>query len=111
MPQGATIGSVQLDRAFENSARERLEAANRTIPTGFQPKELDNIAWEMAKSKEYQNAKCEYGSSEDDTEFFTITIPKFHRGYVNNNAGISYGEMRFRRSVCLVRSNLHYRNI
>jgi hypothetical protein len=53
----------------------------------------------MAKSKEYQNAKCEYGSSEDDTEFFTVTIPKFHRGYVNNHAGINNGEMQFRRSV------------
>jgi hypothetical protein len=85
--------------------------ANRTIPTGFQPKELDDIAWEMAKSKEYQNAKCEYGSSDDDTEFFTVTIPKLHRGYVNNHASISYGEMRFRRSVYSLRCNFHYRTI
>jgi hypothetical protein len=96
--QGATIGSVQLDTAFENSARSRLETANRTVPTGFQPKELDDIAWEMAKSKEYQNAKCEYGSSDDDTEFFTVTISRFHRSYTNNHAGISYGEMTFRRN-------------
>lgn len=107
LPQGATIGSVQLDTAFESSARERLEMANRTIPTGFHAKELDDIAWEMAKSKEYQNAKCEYGSSDDDTEFFTVTIPKLHRGYVNSDAGISHGEMRFRRLVCLLRSNFH----
>jgi hypothetical protein len=85
--------------------------ANRTFPTGFQPKELDDIAWEMAKSKEYQNAKCEYGSSDDDTEFYTVVIPKLHRDYVNNHAGISYGEMRFRRSVCSLRCNLHYRTI
>jgi len=95
--QGATIGSVQLDTAFETSARQRLEMANRTIPTGFQSKELDDIAWEMAKSKEYQNAKCEYGSPDDDTEYFTVAIPRLHRGYLNENAGISYGEMRFRR--------------
>jgi len=85
--------------------------ANRIIPTGFQPKELDNIAWEMAKSKEYQNAKCEYGSSDDDTEFFTVAIPKLRRDYVNNHAGISYGEMQFRRLVCSLRSNLHHRTI
>jgi hypothetical protein len=96
---GATIGSVQLDTAFESSVRQRLELANRIIPTGLQSKELDDIAWEMAKSKEYQNAKCEYGSSDDDTEYFTVAIPRLHRGYVNENAGISYGEMRFRRSV------------
>jgi len=96
-PTGATIGSVQLDTAFETSARQRLEMANRTVPIGFQPKELDDIAWEMAKSKEYQNAKCEYGSSDDDTEYFTVAIPRLHREYVNENVGIKNGEMLFRR--------------
>lgn len=113
-PLGATIGSVQLDNAFENAVQARLEMANRTINLGLQEKELDGIAWEMAKSKEYQNAKCEYGSSDDDTEFFTVAVPKIHRGYSNGNAGISNGEMRFRRSVsslsitCITdRSNLN----
>lgn len=82
--------------------------ANRTMLTGFQPKELYDIAWEMAKSKEYQNAKCEYGSSDDDTEFFTVAVPKLNRSYVNNQAGISYGEMRFERSVCLLMYSLDY---
>ncbi|CAG8958336.1 hypothetical protein HYFRA_00000693 [Hymenoscyphus fraxineus] len=95
--QGATIGSVQLDTAFENSVRERFDMANQTIPLPFEPKELDDIAWEMGKSKEYQNAKCEHGSSDDDTEYFTVAIPKLDRGYVNENAGIAYGEMKFRR--------------
>lgn len=102
--QGGTIGSVQLDTAFEEAALSRLEIANRTIPTGLQQKELEEIAWEMAKSKEYQNAKCEYGSSDADTEFFTVAVPKLDRRYVNENAGISYGEMRFRRSVDSCRS-------
>lgn len=94
---GATIGSVQLDTAFENAVRERFDMADRAIPLGFGPKEMDDIAWEMAKSKEYQNAKCEYGSSEDDTECFTVAIPKLDRAYTNENAGISCGEMKFRR--------------
>lgn len=51
----------------------------------------------MAKSKEYQNAKCEYGSSDDDTEYFTVAIPRLHREYVNENVGIKNGEMLFRR--------------
>ncbi|KAF4629765.1 hypothetical protein G7Y89_g8382 [Cudoniella acicularis] len=95
--QGATIGSVQLDTAFEMSARERLEIADRTIPLRFQAKELDDLAWEMAKSKEWQNAKCEYGSWDDETPFFTVAIPKFDRTYVNDIAGINHGEMKFRR--------------
>ncbi|CAG8976953.1 hypothetical protein HYALB_00008864 [Hymenoscyphus albidus] len=95
--QGATIGSVQLDTAFETTARSRLIKANQILPMGIEDKELDDMAWEMAKSKEYQNAKCEYGSSDDDTEFFTVAIPRLPRGYVNESEGINFGEMRFRR--------------
>lgn len=107
--EGATIGSVQLDTAFETSVRERFDMADRTIPLGFGPKELDGIAWEMAKSKEYQNAKCEYGSSDDDTEYFTVAIPKLNRAYVNESAGISYGEMKFRRWAFPICGKLHIR--
>jgi hypothetical protein len=73
--------------------------ANRVMPTGLHENELREVAWAMAKSKEYQNAKCEYGSSDDDTEFFTVAIPKLYRHYENKGAGISCGEMKFRRSV------------
>jgi hypothetical protein len=71
--------------------------ANQSLSTGLRPDEIDTIAWEMAKSKEYQNAKCEYGSSDAETEFFTVAVPKLHRGYVNESVGIRYGEMRFYR--------------
>lgn len=73
--------------------------ANRHLPTGLHQKELEEVAWAMAKSKEYQNAKCEYGSSDDDTEFFTVAVPKLNRHYENQSAGISSGEMKFRRPV------------
>jgi hypothetical protein len=85
--------------SFEDTARKRLEKANETIPLDLDAKDLDGIAWEMAKSREYQNAKCEYGSIDDDTEFFTVAIPKLRRDYVNEDAGINYGEMVFKRSV------------
>ena len=97
---GATIGSVQLDTAFETCVRQRLDLANQIIPIGFQPEELDDIAWEMAKGREYQNAKCEYGSSDDDTEYFTVAVPRLRElrpDYVNMNVGIRNGEMMFRR--------------
>jgi hypothetical protein len=95
---GATIGSVQLDTAFENSVRNRLEIANRSVPMGLSEKELDDIAWEMAKSKEYQNAKCEYGS-DHDTEYYTVAVPKLARSYINEPEGVRLGEMKFRRYV------------
>lgn len=82
--------------------------ANRTISLGFPEAELDSIAWEMAKSKEYQNAKCEYGSADDDTPFFTVAIPKIHRGYFNEHAGISNGEMRFKRLVTSLKVHLRW---
>lgn len=94
---GATIGSVQLDTAFDTCVRQRLELANQITPTGLQTHEIEDIAWKMAKGREYQNAKCEYGSSDDDTEYFTVAIPGLRPDYVNMNAGISNGEMMFRR--------------
>ena len=69
------------------------------MPIGFQPQELDDIAWKMARGKEYQNAKCEYGSSEDETEYFYVAVPGLGPNYVNVNAGIRNGEMMFRRFV------------
>ncbi|KAE9379840.1 hypothetical protein N431DRAFT_552160 [Stipitochalara longipes BDJ] len=95
--QGATIGSVQLDEAFENSVKQRLYLANQLIPMGLQPQEFDQISWKMAKEREYQNAKCEYGAWDDETEFFTVAIPGLRRDYTNENAWISNGEMSFRR--------------
>jgi hypothetical protein len=94
---GATIGSVQLDTAFENTVRQRLLLANQIMPTGFHPQEMDDIAWKMAKGREYQNAKCEYGSVDDETEYFTVAIPGLRPDYMNMNAGVSNGEMMFRR--------------
>jgi hypothetical protein len=97
--KGATIGSVQLDRGFEESAYQRLILADRHIPTGLSADEIEEVAWQMVKSKEYQNAKCDYGSSSDDTEFFTVAVPKLDRRYTNEVANIAHGEMRIRRCV------------
>lgn len=49
---GATIGSTQLDNLFEKAVLDRLEMANRSLPMGVDG--LDQIAWEMRISKEYQ---------------------------------------------------------
>ena len=90
---GANLGSAQIDHAFELSVLERLETANRMIPLGI---EIEDAAWEMMKSKEYQNAKCDYGSP-DDTDFFSVAIPKLSKSYRLESSGILDGELRIRR--------------
>ncbi|EPE28769.1 Actin-like ATPase [Glarea lozoyensis ATCC 20868] len=94
--QGATIGSVQLDTAFEKLARNRLRLAQLSGKMGLFPGQLDDVAGEMAESQEYQNAKCEYGS-DHQTEYFTVAVPRLARAYINDLEGIRHGEMKFRR--------------
>ncbi|KAJ4365462.1 hypothetical protein N0V95_000397 [Ascochyta clinopodiicola] len=94
---GATIGAAQLDTLFENAVLERLQDADQAIPTGLP--DLDAAAWEMRISKEYQNAKCDYGSEESmaDTDTFAVRVPKLDPGYTNEEYGISGGDMHFQR--------------
>ncbi|KAF9691908.1 hypothetical protein EKO04_010128 [Ascochyta lentis] len=94
---GATIGAAQLDTLFEHAALERLRRADETISTGLP--DLNAAAWEMRISKEYQNAKCDYGSEESmaDTETFAVRVPKLDPRYVNQKCGISGGDMYFER--------------
>lgn len=94
---GANIGAAQLDSIFEKAVLERLEYADRTIPTGLP--DLNTAAWEMRISKEYQNAKCDYGSEESlaDTETFAVRVPKLDPTYTNEQFEINRGEMYFQR--------------
>ncbi|KAB2099495.1 hypothetical protein AG0111_0g12408 [Alternaria gaisen] len=94
---GATIGAAQLDSLFEKEVLQRLQHADRLQPMGLN--DINQAAWEMRISKEYQNAKCDYGSEESlmDTETFAVRIPKLERGYMNREYAISDGDMYFRR--------------
>lgn len=49
----------------------------------------------------FPSAKCDYGSEESmaDTETFAVNVPKLDRGYVNQQYGVSGGDMYFRRLV------------
>jgi hypothetical protein len=80
---------------FEELVTARLQQAEASMPMGI---DIGGAAWEMMKGREYQNAKCEYGSS-DDTESFSVTVPKLHKAYRNDAVGILNGDMMFRRSV------------
>ncbi|KAF2267229.1 hypothetical protein CC78DRAFT_541886 [Lojkania enalia] len=103
---GSTIGAARLDSLFEKFILDRLEAANRMAPLGLL--NLNQTAWEMRVGKEYQNAKCDYGSEESfsDTETFSIRVPKLDRSYVNAEHGISGGDMHFRRYLARHRRHM-----
>lgn len=92
---GANLGSAQIDLAFQTSIEDRLEQASMTQPLGI---DIHDAAWEMMKGKEYQNAKCEYGEP-DETDFFSIAIPKLSKQYSHEQFGIVEGELRIRRQV------------
>ncbi|KAI4122382.1 MAG: hypothetical protein LQ338_005855, partial [Usnochroma carphineum] len=90
---GATIGSAAIDYDFENFARSRLELAHLSSPLPMSP---EQIAWEMMKSRDFQNTKCEHGGP-DDAPMFSVPIPKLDLAYANHTVGIKDGEMRFMR--------------
>lgn len=94
---GATVGAARLDSIFESAVLERLQLADRSIPTGLH--DLPTAAWEMRISKEYQNAKCDYGSEESyaDTDTFSVRVPRLDPSYTNLQYEISRGEMTFQR--------------
>ena len=92
--QGRTVGSVKIDEAFEKLALEKLERANAVAPLGV---ELEDAAWHMMKSREFQNAKCIHGSH-DDTIVFPVPIVGLNTDYVNEAHGISNGGMQFTQS-------------
>lgn len=56
----------------------------------------EEIAWQMMKSRDFQNTKCEHGSP-DDAPAFSVPIPRLDSSYVNMSVGIEYGEMSFTR--------------
>ncbi|KAF4544176.1 HSP70 family protein [Lasiodiplodia theobromae] len=89
---GETIGSAAIDNDFENLALQRLSRIDRSA-IGLEPEEA---AWQMMKSKEFQNAKCEHGSP-SDTPIFSICVPQIDRNYSQVDIGVMHGEMRFRR--------------
>ncbi|KAK3202688.1 hypothetical protein GRF29_154g387368, partial [Pseudopithomyces chartarum] len=95
---GANIGSTKLDDLFESAVNKRLHAADCSVPMGLP--NLGEVAWRMRISRQYQNAKCEYGSEDSSafTDTFGICIPGLDRRYSNEAHGISNGEMEISRN-------------
>jgi hypothetical protein len=94
---GATIGAAQLDGLFEKVVLGRLQYANSLQPLNIG--DLRQVAWEMRISKEYQTAKCNYGSEKSfsNTQTFAVRIPGLHKGYICDEYRIRDGDMHFQR--------------
>lgn len=90
---GATIGSAAIDYDFESYARSQLEIAQLSSPLPMPPEE---VAWEMMKSRDFQNTKCEHGGP-GEAPMFSVPIPKLDPAYANLTVGIEYSEMKFTR--------------
>ncbi|KAL8745997.1 MAG: hypothetical protein Q9190_001923 [Brigantiaea leucoxantha] len=90
---GATVGSAAIDYDFEALVRSRLETAHLTSRLPMAPEE---IAWEMMKSRDFQNTKCEHGGP-DDAPVFSVGVPRLDTAYTDSTVGIGYGEMSFKR--------------
>jgi hypothetical protein len=92
---GDTIGSAAIDYEFEKLVTHRLAMTNATQPLAM---EVEEAAWAMMKSRDFQAVKCGYGSP-DDTPVFSIAIPQTPQTYHNQapDINIRRGEMIFRR--------------
>jgi hypothetical protein len=90
--QGRTIGSAKIDEAFEKLAMQRLTVANASRP--IQGAVLGDVAWRMMKSREFQNAKCDFGSP-DDTPIFVVPTPGIDGSYESEVAQLFHGGMQF----------------
>ncbi len=102
---GATIGSAAIDQDFQRLAMKRLEQADSDGKLFASPK---NAAWEMMRSQDFQNTKCDHGGL-DDTPVFSVPISKVDSSYFDVTVGLGNGEMRFDRSVLRISSaRLHH---
>jgi len=86
-----SIGLDKIDEAFEKLALTRLRAANEIQPMGI---DLEDAAWFMMKSREFQNAKCDFGGR-DNTPVFIVSVPGLLPTYANEIFGIGHWGMKF----------------
>ena len=88
---GKNIGSVAIDRQFEDYVAARIQQATSMLRLRIEP---IVTAYRMVKSREYQNAKCDYGSP-DMTPIFNVPIPGINPAISNEQFRIANGMMRF----------------
>ncbi|KAF2760339.1 hypothetical protein EJ05DRAFT_280146 [Pseudovirgaria hyperparasitica] len=91
MVHGEAIGSTAIDRSFQVLVEKRLTEANKQYALDI---DIQTAAWEMMKSKEFQNVKCEMGSP-DEPPSFKLPIRGLRPDYKDLISGIEAGFMTF----------------
>lgn len=88
---GKNIGSVHIDRQFEDFCHSRLQQANDRFNLGIDPVEA---AWGMMKSREFQSTKCDFGSP-DTTPMFAVPVPEISSSFSSEEFRISRSAITF----------------
>lgn len=90
---GENVGSAAIDYDFELLARSKL---HKVCAMGGLQIDVEEAAWEMARSGEFQNTKCDYGAR-DNSPTFSVPIPRFWGDYSSGEVDIINGQMLFDR--------------
>lgn len=90
---GENVGSAAIDYEFELMAREKLKKLQQHVETISDP---EHMAWEMSKSRQFQDTKCDYGPR-DASHTFSVPIPSLSSNYSNTESDVVNGHMLFQK--------------
>jgi hypothetical protein len=84
---GDDVGSTYIDAQFQRSIESRLAPLEAQLTQS-----LEEISWEVMKSRDFQDNKCTFGDHDDNIEFFPVKIPDL-ANHTDLAAGIKNGRM------------------
>jgi hypothetical protein len=91
---GEDVGSTYIDAEFERFIQNRLAPIESELS-----QTLDEISWEIMKSRDFQDNKCTFGDHDDNIEIFPVKIPDLANTYTNPAVGIKFGRMEIKMFV------------
>lgn len=96
MSIGGDVGSTSIDQDFEQLAAIRLSQLLEVVQLG---ETANALAWEMRKSRDFQDTKCTFGDPDDSVSYVRIPIPGLDKRYINEELRVYDGQMQFDMSV------------
>lgn len=91
---GDDVGSTYIDAEFERFIQNRLAPIQSELSQS-----LEEISWEIMKSRDFQDNKCTFGDHDDNIEIFPVKIPDLANTYSNPAVGIKCGRMEVKMFV------------
>ncbi|KAL8783868.1 MAG: hypothetical protein Q9195_009260 [Heterodermia aff. obscurata] len=85
--EGKSIGSTDIDVAFERLVEDRLATVTPALP--------ENTAWSMMHSSQFMFYKCAFGQDECRHLRFSVPVPYVTGDFNYPKAGIVFGRMEF----------------